>query len=147
MVGIIGAKKDIRHAVEKPLNDIMKAQSPPIAIQWPGLALTNQGVQPWIAVGFNFPHPRITEIGPNPRNEWKFSITANIRTPANGGADANDNIAALVEQAYPYASVLTHGVARVYVDKISTGAYGIDGAWLTALVNVEFTTYRRPSDA
>ncbi len=146
---IVLVKKEIRRALERPLFDMVEAQSPKIPVQWPGLAFDrvvatrDMPVPSYIATEVNWGTVQITEMGPAPRFVGNGALTMVIRTAATFGADPNDDLAALIANAYPYNLESVFQGVTVHIDKMQSGAYGIEGAWLTALVAVDWTCYRR----
>lgn len=145
-MAIAEVRKEIRRALEAPFNTLCAAQDPQIPIQWVGIPVDrNQSPPPrYFSVEINWGSVSVLEIGPTPRFRGNGGLTIITRTPSNGGSDQNDTLSALISTAYPYGSTVNFNGITVYIDKITPGAYGIDGAWLTGMTTVDWEVFRRP---
>jgi hypothetical protein len=144
-MSIVAIKRDIRHALQVPLKTVCAALSPAVPIQWGSTAIDRNGVARWVSVEINWGDVQVLEIGPNPRFQGKGGLTLVVRTPLKLGEDTNDTLVKdIIPVAYPYGIPLTFGSATVHVDKMTPGAYGIDGAFITSLTTVDWQTFKRP---
>lgn len=143
MSGIVEVKKSIRRAIQIPLQNAANAQSPPLPVQWTGAGLDRPSAPNYFAAEVGFSAVEITEIGPNPRFQANGVLTVVCWSELKLREDGNDALARIAATAYPYASTLVFDGVTVHVDKMSPGGYGIDGAWMTGLLTVDWTVYRR----
>lgn len=142
MSAIVMVKKEIRRALQKPINDAMQAEGFEDCIQWPGIPFERAEKPHYIATEINWGDVRVLEIGKFPRFEGRGGMTFNLHSPLDAGEDGNDALARIVASAYPYASTPSFDGVTVNVDKMKSGGYGSDGGWFTGLITVDWLVYR-----
>lgn len=144
MTAIVEVHRKIRRALQDPLKDAAAAFSEgPVDVQWRGIPFERVGKQRFLAVEVGFGPVIIHEVGPNPQMEGSGHVTIAIRSPVGSGEDANDRLLGIITAAYPYNSTPSFEGVSVFIDKMEHRGYGKDGAWLTGLVAVHWSIYRR----
>lgn len=146
---ILKAKRKIRRALQAPLyNAVLAAgyklpgQEEP-AIQWKGVPFSKEGLAVYFAAEIAIADVLVHEIGPNPMVEARGHVTINVHSPLDEAEDANDAAALAIAEAYPYGATPSFDGLSVNIDKIEPGVYGRDGVWMTSLVVVHWSVFKR----
>lgn len=143
-MSIILVKKEIRRSLESVIETVCGAQVPKIPVQFFGTSLDRNGLKKFVKVGLpTYGDVKVLEVGTNPRFQGKGGLTLNVYTPNTMPPDENDDISRIIGQAFPYSQPLVRDGVSVIIDKIRPGAYGVDGAWITGLMTIDWTVYRR----
>lgn len=134
------SKKLIRKALEVPLDIAMEDAG--ISVHWWGLPFNKSGLSRYVRASTHFGEDAARTLGRNPRIERSGTFKVGIFSDPLLGQDGNDDIAALVRAAYPYADDLVRGGIRVNILTVDDGDLVQDGSFLYSPVVVNWTVWR-----
>lgn len=141
---IVEVQRSLRRALQAPLKTQADAYSGgAIPIQWQGIPFERVGMANYISAQIGSGGVIVREIGPTPMCEGTGFVTMVFHSPIDDGEDGNDKLLGIATAAYPYASTPSFGGVSVFIDKMEHRGYGSDGPWLTGLVSVDWSIYRR----